>query len=128
MTDFDSIYNKYGAFLKLISIKHNEMHLVNEVQISYTAKQIAFVFSEDFEKLCISFVEDDKTFIHVISRDDQDIKQMIEDYKNKVFYYSHQHDSNFITKLTFDTNLKFLAGYGDTKVLIMDMRSENEPG
>ena len=48
---------------------------------------------------------------------------MIENYEKNIFFYSNELDENFIKHLTFDRNFKYLIGYGDTQVLIMDLFS-----
>ena len=60
MTEFDDIYDgHFGAYLKLVSVDHGELHTVAELPISSTSKKIGVAFSEDYSQLAISYVEKD---------------------------------------------------------------------
>jgi hypothetical protein len=122
MTDFSHIYDgKIGAFLKLMKIAHGDLHTVKEVQISKTAKKISITFSEDNKMLGISYVERRSTFIKVFSSPEQNIEQMMDDYANQKFFYQYQQKDTYIKNITFDRHFKYLVGYGDTRVLIMNL-------
>ena len=72
--------------------------------------------------LGVSYVEDDKTIIRVISCKEKNLIAMIDDFENMKFTNSFiRENESYITNLTFDRNYKYLVGYGSNNVLIMNL-------
>ena len=46
---------------------------------------------------------------------------MFENYKNNEITYSYEERSEYVSNLIFDINNRYLVGYGDTQVLVMDL-------
>jgi hypothetical protein len=86
-------------------------------------------FSEDSKYLGISYIEGQKTMIRVISCENQKIKTLMDNFENQNFKMSHDLDTTFIQNLTFDRHGKYLVGYGDQQVLVMDLEGKepNKP-
>lgn len=96
-TDYKDIYgNDGGVYLKLVKIAHQNHHYLKEIKISSNAKKIDFVLSQDNNMLAISYVEDNMTYIKVLSCKDNKVVEMFENFENNVFSYEYKEYTTFI--------------------------------
>lgn len=132
---FDQIFDQYRnkLVLRMLIRSHTSMKQVDEMK--FDSKKALMEFHPDGDQFAI-YLEESQT-IKICKVVKEEIKDFIgklkalEDNTNEQQYDVVFHgeegnpykDIRFIEKITFDVNKRFLIGYGDNKIFLMNMKN-----